>query len=44
MAGLPFEWFVAIRYLFSRRKHTFISLITFISMIGVFVGVMALIV
>ena len=44
MPQLPFEWFVALRYLFSRRKHTFISLITFISMIGVFVGVMALIV
>jgi len=41
---LPFEWFVALRYLFSRRKHTFISLISFISMIGVCVGVMALIV
>lgn len=41
---LPFEWFVALRYLFSKRKHTFISLITVISMIGVFVGVMALIV
>ena len=44
MTQLPFEWFVALRYLFSRRKHTFISLITFISMVGVFVGVMALIV
>lgn len=43
-AFLPFEWFVALRYLRAKRKEAFISLITFISMAGVAVGVMALIV
>jgi lipoprotein-releasing system permease protein len=41
---LPFELFVALRYLLARRKQAFISLISFISMLGVAVGVMALIV
>lgn len=41
---LPFEWFVALRYLKARRKQAFISLITLISIAGVTVGVMALIV
>lgn len=39
-----FERFVALRYLRAKRKQTFISLITFISIAGVTVGVMALIV
>ncbi|OPX20290.1 MAG: ABC transporter permease [Desulfobacca sp. 4484_104] len=39
-----FERFVALRYLKAKRKQTFISLITFISIAGVTVGVMALIV
>ena len=38
------EWFVARRYLASRRGRGFLSLITLIAMGGVFVGVMALIV
>ena len=38
------EWFIARRYLASRRGMRFLSLITLISMGGVFVGVMALIV
>lgn len=42
--NLPFEWFVAFRYLKARRKQAFISLITVISIAGVTVGVMALIV
>ena len=41
---LPFELFVAIRYLLARRKQAFISLISFISIIGVAVGVMALLI
>jgi lipoprotein-releasing system permease protein len=44
MAGMPFEWFVALRYLRAKRKQAFISLITLISVAGVAVGVMALIV
>lgn len=39
-----FELFVALRYLLARRRQAFISLISFISMIGVAVGVMALII
>ncbi len=41
---MSFEWFVALRYLRARRKQAFISLITCISILGVAVGVMALIV
>jgi lipoprotein-releasing system permease protein len=41
---LPFELFVALRYLLARRKQAFISLISFISTLGVAVGVMALII
>ena len=39
-----FEWFVSLRYLRAKRKQKFISLITIISILGVAVGVMALIV
>jgi lipoprotein-releasing system permease protein len=41
---LPFELFVAVRYLLARRKQAFISLISLISMLGVCVGVMALLI
>jgi len=41
---VPFELFVAIRYLLAKRKQAFISLISLISTVGVGVGVMALIV
>ena len=41
---LPFELFVALRYLLARRKQAFISLISFISTLGVMVGVMALLI
>src|SRR2546425_1318939 len=41
---MPFELFVALRYLLARRKQAFISLISAISTIGVAVGVMALII
>ena len=39
-----FELFLGIRYLRAKRKQTFISVITVISVIGVMVGVMALVV
>lgn len=41
---MNFEFFVSLRYLFAKRRQTFISLITLISIAGVAVGVMALIV
>jgi lipoprotein-releasing system permease protein len=41
---VPFELFVALRYLRGKRKNRFVSLITIISVAGVCVGVMALIV
>jgi lipoprotein-releasing system permease protein len=41
---LPYELFVAVRYLVARRKQAFISLISLISMLGVSVGVMALLI
>ena len=44
MNNLPFELFVAIRYLLARRKQAFISLISLISILGVMVGVMALLI
>ena len=44
MNDLPFELFVAIRYLLAKRKQAFISLISFISIIGVGVGVMAVLI
>lgn len=41
---LPFELFIAFRYLLARRKQAFISLISLISILGVAVGVMALLI
>jgi lipoprotein-releasing system permease protein len=41
---VSFEWFLAWRYLRAKRKIRFISIITFISIAGVAVGVMALVV
>ena len=41
---MSFETFICFRYLKAKRKQGFISLITFISVAGVAVGVMALIV
>lgn len=40
---LSFEWMVALRHLRSRRRHAFVSLITVISILGVALGVAALI-
>jgi lipoprotein-releasing system permease protein len=42
--NLPFEFFIATRYLLARRKQAFISVISFISTLGVAVGVLALVV
>jgi lipoprotein-releasing system permease protein len=44
MWHLPFEWALSLRYLKAKRQQLFISLITWISIGGVAVGVMALIV
>jgi lipoprotein-releasing system permease protein len=41
---MRFELFIALRYLLARRKQAFISVISFISTLGVAVGVMALII
>jgi lipoprotein-releasing system permease protein len=41
---LPFELRIALRYLTARRKQAFISLISGISVLGVAVGVMALLI
>jgi lipoprotein-releasing system permease protein len=41
---MSYELFIAKRYLTARRKQAFISVITFISMLGVTIGVMALII
>jgi lipoprotein-releasing system permease protein len=40
----PYELFIGLRYLKAKRKQTFISIITFISVCGVMLGVTALIV
>lgn len=42
--SLPYEVFIGLRYLKAKRRHRAISTITFISIAGVAVGVMALIV
>src|SRR4029079_6636750 len=44
MTGLPFECQIALRYLCAKRKQALISLISFISILGVGVGVMAVII
>jgi len=41
---MRYEWFIGLRYLKAKRKQTFISIITVISIAGVTLGVMALIV
>ncbi len=40
----PYEWFIAFRYLRSKRQTRFVSLITYISVSGVLVGVAALVI
>jgi lipoprotein-releasing system permease protein len=41
---MQYEWFVARRYLTARRKQAFISVITSISILGITIGVMALVI
>lgn len=41
---MPYELFIALRYLRAKKKSAFISIITFISTSGVALGVMALII
>ncbi len=41
---MKYEWFIGLRYLKAKRKQTFISIITIISIVGFWLGVMAMIV
>lgn len=41
---MPYELFISKRYLRARRKQVFVSIITFISIFGIFLGVAALII
>ncbi|MBI5560067.1 MAG: lipoprotein-releasing ABC transporter permease subunit [Deltaproteobacteria bacterium] len=41
---MSYEWFIGLRYLRAKRKTTFVSVITFISILGITVGVTALII
>jgi lipoprotein-releasing system permease protein len=41
---MSFPWFIARRYLTARRRQAFISVISAVSILGVGVGVMALII
>jgi len=41
---MPYELFIAARYLLAKRKQTFVSVISLISVLGVIVGVAALII
>lgn len=41
---MPFEYFIAFKYLVKGKRHGFVSLISLISVLGIAVGVMALIV
>ncbi|TFG93148.1 MAG: lipoprotein-releasing ABC transporter permease subunit [Syntrophobacterales bacterium] len=41
---MSYEFFIGLRYLRAKRTHTFISVNTFISIVGIFLGVAALII
>jgi len=41
---MKFEWFVAVRYLTKGRKNSFISIISMVSILGIAIGVAALII
>ena len=41
---MRYELFVALRYLFAKRKQTLLSVISLISILGVATGVMALVI
>ena len=40
---MRYEWFIGLRYLKAKRKQTFISIITIISIVGVWLGVWVMI-
>ncbi|MBM4315035.1 MAG: lipoprotein-releasing system transmembrane subunit LolC, partial [Deltaproteobacteria bacterium] len=41
---MSYEFLISLRYLRARRKQVFVSIITFISVAGIFLGVAALII
>ena len=41
---MPYEFFISRRYMRAKRKQVFVSIITFISVFGIFLGVAALII
>jgi lipoprotein-releasing system permease protein len=41
---MKFEWFIAVRYLTKGRKNSFISIISIVSILGIAIGVAALII
>ncbi len=41
---MPYEFFISRRYMRAKRKQVFVSIITFISIFGIFLGVAALII
>ena len=41
---MPFEFYIALRYLLAKRRQAFVSVISMISMLGVAVGEMALVI
>jgi lipoprotein-releasing system permease protein len=41
---MRYEFFIACRYLTAKRKQAFVSVITFISILGITIGVMALVI
>lgn len=41
---MSYEWMISLRYLRARRKQVFVSIISFISVAGIFLGVAALII
>ena len=41
---MKFEWFIAVRYLTKGRKNSFISIISLVSILGIAIGVAALII
>ncbi len=43
MFKLPFEWFLGLRYIRAKRRNHFISFISMSSMVGIALGVMALV-
>ena len=40
---MNFTWFIAKRYLWSKRRHPFVGVVSTISVVGILVGVAALV-